>query len=151
MTYFEPIELETAAAVLALRVTNILVTFGRRSTTRYSVVVSDGLVTHHWSEYVDEGELDVNDSFDNGGGNARFWYWLHWLAGPRVDWLELHAEVHGNDAVDDLIVRYHNQPLQLPQSGQQDPATPHIHWHTREVVKGPARVTGVEVATETAP
>ena len=34
MTYFEPIELETTAAVLALQVTNILVTFGRRSTTR---------------------------------------------------------------------------------------------------------------------
>ena len=95
MTHFEPIELETTAAVLALRVTNILVTFGRRSTTRCSVVVSDGLVTHHWSEYVDEGELDINDSFDNGGGNARFWYWLHGLAGPRVDWLELRAEVHG--------------------------------------------------------
>ena len=71
MTYFEPIELETTAAVLALRVTNILVTFGRRSTTRCSVVVTDGLVTHRWSEYVDEGELDVNDRFDNGGGNAR--------------------------------------------------------------------------------
>ena len=72
MTYFEPIELETTAAGLALRVTNILVTFGRRSTTRCSVVVSDGLVTHHWSECVDEGELDVNDSFDNGGGNVAF-------------------------------------------------------------------------------
>ena len=53
--------------------------------------------------------------------------------------IQVSQEVHGNDAVDELIVRYHNQPLQLPQSGQPRPATPHIHWHTREVFKGPAR------------
>ena len=65
--------------------------------------------------------------------------------------IQVSQEVHGNDAVDDLIVRYHNQPLLLPQSGQPRPATPHIHWHTREVFKGPARATGVDVEAETTP
>lgn len=47
---------------------------------------------------------------------------------------------HGGDAVADLLLRFHRQPIRPPQDPSWFPDRDYIRWHRREVFKGEERV-----------
>lgn len=47
---------------------------------------------------------------------------------------------HGGDAVADLLLRFHRQPIRPPQDPSWFPDREYIRWHRREVFKGEPRV-----------
>lgn len=48
-------------------------------------------------------------------------------------------EAHGGDAVRDMLLRWHRQPIRKPQDTRFRPARDFIAWHQREVFRTPAR------------
>ncbi len=48
-------------------------------------------------------------------------------------------EAHGDDAVRDLLLRLHGQPIRNPQDARFRPDPNFITWHRREVFRAPAR------------
>jgi len=49
------------------------------------------------------------------------------------------ADVHGNETVEWLLLRFSGRPVRAPQRGLPRPAGAHIDWHAREVFRDPAR------------
>ena len=47
--------------------------------------------------------------------------------------------LRGNALIDELILRYAGNALQPPQRGCEPPSLANIHWHRKQVFRGPAR------------
>jgi putative restriction endonuclease len=82
------------------------------------------------------------DTVDNGMALCS----LHHLAFDRGALSlndELHIliskDVHGQNHIDQLLLRYSGTPLRMPQNGEPVPNPTYVAWHRREVFWAPAR------------
>lgn len=48
------------------------------------------------------------------------------------------AELHGNEVVEQSIVRLHNEPIQVPRLSDHAPAVRFVAWHQKNVFRRPA-------------
>ena len=55
--------------------------------------------------------------------------------------LHVAESAHGTSGFDEWLMRYHDRPIQRPQSPDYYPNDGYINWHAREVFRGPSRYT----------
>ncbi len=53
--------------------------------------------------------------------------------------LNVAEAAHGTHGLDEWLMRYHGKPIREPINPLYQPKDTYLHWHIREVFKGPAR------------
>jgi putative restriction endonuclease len=54
-------------------------------------------------------------------------------------WFQVAETAHGTGGFDEWLMRYHGKEIRPPQSPLYRPKDFYVHWHVKEVFRGPAR------------
>jgi putative restriction endonuclease len=53
--------------------------------------------------------------------------------------IQVSEKAHGTSGFDEWLMRFHGKPLRAPQHRTYFPEPQLVHWHVREVFRGPFR------------